>query len=129
MSEAQKKQNAAGQRLCRKCAEERLRATLASNSTKRVKCAEERERRTRELNNGESVVTLRCSNGDCLSELQEGAGMSEAQKKHNAAGERLCRKCAEERENEVRRGNAEAANRKRKAEADAKPLTCAACGE
>ena len=36
--------------------------------------------------------------------------------------------CAEGRENEVRRANAEAANRKRKAEADAKPLTCAACG-
>eukprot|EP00959_Pyramimonas_sp_CCMP1952_P144293 3020749-Pyramimonas_sp.AAC.1 len=50
--------------------------------------------------------------------------MSDAQKKHYAAGDRLRRKCAEERENEIRRRNAEAANRKRKAEADAKPLTC-----
>eukprot|EP00959_Pyramimonas_sp_CCMP1952_P307008 6425595-Pyramimonas_sp.AAC.1 len=55
--------------------------------------------------------------------------MSDAQKKHNAAGGRLCRKCAEEQEKEVRRGNAEAANRKREAEADARPLTRAACGE
>ena len=59
--------------------------------------------------------------------------MSEAQKKHNAAGERLCRNCAVEREKTVRQGNAETANRKRKAEADAKrlelELTCAACSE
>eukprot|EP00959_Pyramimonas_sp_CCMP1952_P215626 4510614-Pyramimonas_sp.AAC.1 len=76
----------------------------------------------------ESVGTVRCSNDACLS-LHDGKGeMSEAQKKHNAAGERLCRKCAAEREKEVRRGNAEAANRKRKAEADAKSLICAACG-
>ena len=77
----------------------------------------------------ESVGKVRCTNGTCLSLYDEEAEMSEAQKNNNAAGERLCRKCAEEREKEVRRGNAEAANRKRKAEADAKPLTCAACGE
>eukprot|EP00959_Pyramimonas_sp_CCMP1952_P352344 7382219-Pyramimonas_sp.AAC.1 len=55
--------------------------------------------------------------------------MSEAQKKHNAAGQRLCRKCAEEWEKAVLRTNYEAGNLKRKAEAEAKPLTCAARGE
>eukprot|EP00959_Pyramimonas_sp_CCMP1952_P467142 9491108-Pyramimonas_sp.AAC.1 len=55
--------------------------------------------------------------------------MSEAQKKRNAAGQRLCRKCAEEREKAVLRTNCEAGNLKRTAEAEAKPLTCAACGE
>ena len=48
--------------------------------------------------------------------------------RQDAAGERLCKKCALDRENTVLRANYEAANRKRKAEADAKPLTCAACG-
>ena len=75
----------------------------------------------------ESVGSLRCTNDKCLSLHDERAEMSEAQKKHNAAGERLCRKCAEEREKAVLRSNYEAGNRKRKAEADAKPLTCAAC--
>ena len=49
--------------------------------------------------------------------------MSEAQKKHKTAGERLCRECAEERAEKTRELN----NRKKKAEAGAKPLTCAAC--
>ena len=77
----------------------------------------------------ESVGTVRCSNGKCLSLFDESAAMSEAQKKHNAAGERLCRNCAVERDKKVRQGNYETSNRKRKAGADAKPLTCAACGE
>eukprot|EP00959_Pyramimonas_sp_CCMP1952_P021427 451876-Pyramimonas_sp.AAC.1 len=76
----------------------------------------------------ESVGTVRCSSKTCLKLFEEQAEMSNAQKKHNAAGERLCRKCAEEREKTVTRTNCEAGNRKRKAEADAKPLTCAACG-
>ena len=49
--------------------------------------------------------------------------MSDAQKKHKAAGERLCQRCAAERQ----RTTLESNNRKRKAEADAKPLTCASC--
>eukprot|EP00959_Pyramimonas_sp_CCMP1952_P102209 2138019-Pyramimonas_sp.AAC.1 len=69
---------------------------------------------------------LRCTNGKCLSLCDEKAEVSDAQKKRNAAGDRLCRKCAEEQEKELRRGNAEAANRKRKAEADARPPTRAA---
>ena len=77
----------------------------------------------------ESVGTVRCRNDKCLSLYDEKAEMSEAQKKHNAAGERLCRTCAEEREKEVRRQNADSGRRKRKAEAEAKPLTCATCGE
>ena len=84
------------------------------------KCAEERERTT----NKKGADTVRCSNDECRSLLQEGADMSEAQKKHKAAGERLCQRCAEERQ----RTTLESNNRKRKAEADAKPLTCAACG-
>ena len=39
-------------------------------------------------------------------------------------GKRLCKRCAEERE----RTTLESINRKRKAEAEAKPLSCAACG-
>eukprot|EP00959_Pyramimonas_sp_CCMP1952_P357694 7489393-Pyramimonas_sp.AAC.1 len=48
----------------------------------------------------QNVGTVRCTNGKCLSLYDEKADMSEAQKKHAAAGERLCRKCAEEREKE-----------------------------
>ena len=59
----------------------------------------------------ESVGTVRCSNDKCLSVFEEKATVSESQKKHNAAGERLCRKCAEERDTWTRESN----NRKRKA--------------
>ena len=96
-----------------------------------VKCSDVKGQQNSRRGNAkwaESVGKVRCSNEKCLSLFHEEADMSDAQKKHNVAGMRLCRKCAEGRENEVRRGNAEAANRKRKAEADAKPLTCAACG-
>ena len=72
----------------------------------------------------ESVGTVRCSNGKCLSLFEGTADMSEAQKKHSAAGERLCRKCAEVRDKVTREAN----NRKRKAEAKAEPLTCCAPG-
>eukprot|EP00959_Pyramimonas_sp_CCMP1952_P362959 7600748-Pyramimonas_sp.AAC.1 len=54
--------------------------------------------------------------------------MSEAQKNHDAAGQRLCRKCAEDREKAVLRTSDEAENRKRKAKAEAEPLTCCAPG-
>ena len=103
VSDAQKKHKAAGERLCRRC-------------------AEERERTTRESNR------VRCSNEKCLALFDEQGDVSDAQKKYNAAGMRLCQRCAEGRYNEVLRENWEASNRKRKAEADAKPLTCAPCG-
>ena len=61
-----------------------------------------------------SVGAARCSNDACLSLFDGKAERSEAQKKHNAAGERLCRKCAEEREKVTHESN----NRKRKKEAD-----------
>ena len=67
---------------------------------------------------------VRCSTDGCPSVLPEEAEISGAQNKHKAAGERLCQRCAEERERTTRESN----NRKRKAEADAKSLTCAACG-
>ena len=68
---------------------------------------------------------MRCSSKTCLALFDEQGEVSDAQKKRKATGERLCRKCAEERERTTRESN----NRKRKAEADAKLLTCAACGE
>ena len=76
----------------------------------------------------ESRCTVRCSNKTCLSLFDEKAEMSDAQKRRSAAGERLCRACAEAKEKATRRENAETANRKRKAEADAKSLTCCAPG-
>ena len=50
--------------------------------------------------------------------------MSAAQKKHYEAGERLCRRCAEEREKSTLASN----NRKRKAAAEAEALQCCVPG-
>eukprot|EP00959_Pyramimonas_sp_CCMP1952_P440256 9217271-Pyramimonas_sp.AAC.1 len=51
-------------------------------------------RGARESINGKR--TVRCSNEKCLSLFPEEADMSDAQKKHKTAGERLCQRCAEE---------------------------------
>ena len=123
MSEAQKKHKAAGERLCQKCAEER------ENKVRRENAQAANRKREAEANERKRVGTMRCSNDGCESEFREGAEMSEAQKKRKAAGERLCKKCALDRENTVLRANYEAGNRKRKAEAEAKPLTSVAGGK
>ena len=92
-----------------------------------VKCSDVKAQQNSRAGNAkwmESKLTVRCSNKTCLALFDEQCEVSDAQKRHKAAGERLCRKCAEERERTTRESN----NRKRKAEAEAKSLTCAACG-
>ena len=92
-----------------------------------VKCSDVKRQKNSRRSNAkwaESVGKVRCSNDGCLSLFPEEAEMSEAQKKHKEAGERLCRRCAEERDRTTRESN----NKTRKVEAEAKPMTCAACG-
>eukprot|EP00959_Pyramimonas_sp_CCMP1952_P070368 1469383-Pyramimonas_sp.AAC.1 len=59
-----------------------------------------------------------------MSFTEENAEISEAQKERDTTGDRLRRKCAEERDHLTRESN----NRKRKAVAETRLLICAACG-
>ena len=73
-----------------------------------AKCSDVKAKQKSRTDNAkwaESVGTVRCSSDGCLSLFVEQAEMSEAQKKHKAAGERLCRKCALEREKAALRAN------------------------
>ena len=65
---------------------------------------------------------IRCAK--CKNFLKTEAEVAANQYDSKGAGEKFCRTCARDEP----QAKAEAANRKRKAEADAKPLTCAACG-
>ncbi len=67
---------------------------------------------------------IRCAR--CKNFLKTEAEVAANQYDSKDAGERLCRACARN-EKGGRNEKADAENRKRKAEADAKPLTCAAC--
>ena len=65
---------------------------------------------------------IRCAK--CRTFLKTEAEVAANQYDSKGAGEKLCRTCARDA-----KGGDNDLNRKRKAEAEAKPLTCAACGE
>ena len=74
----------------------------------------------------EEKFKIRCAK--CKNFLKTEAEVAANQYDSKGAGERLCRACARDKKG-GRNEKADAENHKRKAAAEARPLTCAACGE